>query len=308
MKKCILIYNPRSGKSKKLFKNRALDRIALDYNYKLIYQKTKTEADATNIVKDLDDVDLVVAIGGDGTIHEVIEGNLKRDKQLLLGHLPQGTVNDVGKMYGYSGNIESDFKMLLEGVKKRIDVGMLNDSPFIYVACFGNFVNVSFDTPRYLKEKYGKFGYFIYALKKFRRNMDLYNIEYTTDGITRTGEFSFILITNSDRIAGFNNIYKDVKLDDDKFEVVLCKATSIKEIISILSSVLYDKVTNTNNVIYFKTDNLTVKFLDKPKDDWCLDGERLNSKSLDYTFKIDHNNEMLVPIKKLHKLFGEVNK
>ena len=52
----------------------------------------------------MDDVDLLLCAGGDGTLNEVISGNIERHKPILLGHLPLGSVNDVAHMYGMTNN------------------------------------------------------------------------------------------------------------------------------------------------------------------------------------------------------------
>ena len=55
------------------------------------------------LVEELDSlIDLVISVGGDGTFSEVMNGNLEREKQLVLAHLPVGTTNDIGHMYGFS--------------------------------------------------------------------------------------------------------------------------------------------------------------------------------------------------------------
>lgn len=303
MKKCVLIYNPESGKARKLIEKESLKDIALKYNYELSFLRTKRNGDATSIVKDLKNIDLVIATGGDGTLHEVVKGNLLRDKQILLGHLPQGTVNDVGKMYGLTKNVEVDLELLFNGKAKNIDTCLINNNPFIYVACFGDLVSVSFDTPRDLKEKFGKFGYIVYGLRKLKRKVKTYNIKYTVNGVAREGNFSFIFITNSDRIAGFSNIYETVKLDDNRFEVVFCKAKNFKECMSVMKDLVVNDAGKIKNVLYFKTNELEIELLDEEKESWCLDGEELKSYTNRFYFSINKDNYMLVPNKNINKLF-----
>ena len=95
-------------------------------------------------------------MGGDGTFNEVMDGNLKRQNRLILSHIPVGTTNDVGVMFGYGKNIKQNLKYLLNGVVKGIDVCLINNKPFVYVAGFGKFMQISYDTPRELKKKLGK--------------------------------------------------------------------------------------------------------------------------------------------------------
>ena len=67
---------------------------------------------------------------------------------------------------GYEKNIIKNLKLLLNGEEKDIDICLINGQPFVYVAGFGKFVNISYDTPRSLKKKYGYLAYLIEGLKE----------------------------------------------------------------------------------------------------------------------------------------------
>jgi len=300
----LLVYNPESGKTKPQIREESLSDIAKNYGYQLFFKKTRQLGDASSFITKLSGYDIVIAVGGDGTLHEVVEGNFKREKPITIGHLPQGTVNDVGKMYGFTKNIYTDLSMLLSGKIKNIDTGLINNKPFVYVACFGNLVSVSFDTPRELKEKYGKIGYFLYGLKKINRKVKMYKIKYTVDEQTYEDEFSFIFISNTDRIGGFSGIYSDVKLDDKKFEVALCKAKNFKECMSVMRDLVVNDASKTKNMIYFKTDNLKIEFLENPHESWCLDGEEYKCRDkMNFEFTNSQKSQMLVPCQNIEKLF-----
>ena len=93
------------------------------HGYETEIKFTSKQISATEIIKKLDKVDLVISAGGDGTLNEVVTGNLQRKERLTLANLPMGTVNDVGNMYGYTkNNYIKNLELLLEGVKKNIDV------------------------------------------------------------------------------------------------------------------------------------------------------------------------------------------
>ena len=103
MKKCIIIMNPESGKVKSLSTKNEFYDVLRKHGYDAEIRYTKGPKDATRIVEELeDDVDLVISAGGDGTLNEVVTGNLRRNKKLVLANLPMGTTNDVANMYGYT--------------------------------------------------------------------------------------------------------------------------------------------------------------------------------------------------------------
>ena len=108
MKTCAIIYNPNSGKIPREKIMPQFEKILNNYGYECINFQTEYKKHASKIVENLDEVDLVISIGGDGTFNEVMTGNLKRKKRLLLAHIPVGTTNDIGTMFGYGKNIISN--------------------------------------------------------------------------------------------------------------------------------------------------------------------------------------------------------
>lgn len=153
MKKCLVVYNPNSGKYNKEVTLPKIEKILNEYDYFVIIEKTKYKGDATSIVANIDKCDLVVSIGGDGTFNEVMTGNFMRKDRIVLCHLPSGTTNDVGAMWGYGKNMLNNLKLALNGKVKRIDICTINDKPFVYSAGFGKFMNIPYETPRELKKK-----------------------------------------------------------------------------------------------------------------------------------------------------------
>ena len=302
MMKCVLIYNPNSGKLTNRNDIKKLYKVFENYGYDVEIIYTEYKGHAKEITKKLKDVDLLICAGGDGTLNEVISGNIERSKPLLLGHLPLGSVNDVAHMYGLTGSTTRNLVMLLNGVRKNIDVCLLNENPFVYVACIGAWVDISYSTPRKLKEKYGKFAYAIYGIKQLKQKLQFYNIKYTVNGETHEDRFSFIFITNSNRVGGVNNIYDDVKLDDNKFEVLLCDIKNKWDIIRAVHYLTHRKLEDIPVFKYYKTDNIKLEFDEVPPS-WCIDGDELTHNKKKFEIKINKDNDMLLPSKNIEKLF-----
>ncbi len=308
MKKCVVIYNPNSGKLTNRNDVKKIYKLLENYDYETEIIYTEYRGHAKEITKKLKNVDLLLCAGGDGTLNEVISGNIERKKPILLGHLPLGSVNDVAHMYGMSNNTVNNIVMLLNGVEKNIDVCLINNNPFVYVACMGAFVDISYATPRKLKEKYGRLAYVIYGIKQLKQKMQFHHIKYTVDGKEYENKFSFIFITNSNRVGGMNikDIYSDVKLDDNKFEVLMC---DIKSKWDIIKAVHYLKRRELNEIpgfTYFKTDYIKFEFDEIPPS-WCIDGDELTHKSKVFEIKINKDNNMLLPSKNIDLLFENKN-
>ena len=298
MKKCLVVYNPNSGKYNKEVTLPKIEKILNEYDYSVIIEKTKYKGDATSIVANIDKCDLVVSIGGDGTFNEVMTGNFMRKDRIVLCHLPSGTTNDVGAMWGYGKNMLNNLKLALNGKVKRIDICTINDKPFVYSAGFGKFMNIPYETPRELKKRIGHLAYIREGARDFFRKVKLYDITYEVDNEKYRGLFSFALITNANRVAGINNFYKDIKLDDNKFEVLLCNITKLNDIVNAL----YD-ASKIPGFYFYQTDNIKIKFNSPLKKPLCIDGESFDDMSGSYNIKIDHDVYVLMPSKNVNNLF-----
>ncbi len=307
MMKCVVIYNPNSGKLTNRMGIKSIYKILENYGYETKIFYTEYRGHAKEITKKLHNVDLLICAGGDGTLNEVISGNIERKHPILLGHLPLGSVNDVAHMYGMNGSTTRNLLMILNGAQKNIDVCLINKSPFVYIACLGAFVDISYSTPRKLKEKYGRLAYVIYGIQQLKQKINFYNIKYIIDGVEYERRISFIFISNSNRISGVNNIYPDVKLDDNKFEVLMC---DIKNKWDIFKAIFYLKRREINNLpgfSYFKTDNIKLIFDEVPPS-WCIDGDELEHNTKEFNIEINKSNNMLLPTKNIDKLFEETYK
>ena len=304
MKKCVVIYNPNSGKIPREKIIPQFEHILKKYDYECEMYLTEYKAHTTKIVEELsEDIDLVISVGGDGTFNESMTGNFKRKKRLLLAHIPVGTTNDIGTMFGYGKNIINNLKLTLEGCVKKIDICIINDKPFIYSAGFGKFMNIPYETPRELKKKIGHLAYLTEGAKSLTSKTKLYDITYEIDGVKTRGLYSFFIITSANRIAGINNFYKDVKLDDDRFEVLMCNMTTKRDIIKSLYFLTMYDATRVPGFYFHKTNNLKIKFNSPLDKAWCIDGEELNPITLEYEIKIQKGVEILMPTKNIDRLF-----
>lgn len=305
MKKCLIIYNPNSGKYNKEKILPKLEKILNEYNYEVKIEETKKKKHAITLVKEAPEVDLLVSIGGDGTFNEVMTGNFQRKKRLVLCHLPSGTTNDIGAMWGYGRDMLTNLRLALDGEIKRIDVCTINNKPLVYTAGFGKFMNIPYETPRELKKRLGHLAYIKEGIKDFFKKVKLYDISYEVNGEKYRGLFSFAIITNANRVAGINNFYKDIKLNDNSFEVLMCNITKLKDVVKTLYFFAKYDASKIPGFYFYKTDNFKFKFNVPIKKPLCIDGESFDDLSGIYNIKIDNNVYVLMPSKNIKNLFIE---
>ena len=300
MKKCVVVINPNSGKGS--CETKEIEDILINKGYSPEIHFTEYPNHASEIVYNIDDADLVISLGGDGTFYEVMNGNFKRKKPLLLSHIPVGTTNDLGHMYGLTSDIIKSLKDILDGTKKKVDVCTINERSFVYVASFGKFMEIPYETPQKLKKRLGHMAYLLSGAKELFKKTPRYDVTYEIDGVKHHGKYTFIIVSNANRIAGINNFYHDMKLDDGKFEVMFCSIKKLTSLAHAFYTLKTSDISYVNGIECYKTNNIKITFNDGYKP-WCLDGEKYDGKTSHYEIILNKKIEMLVPKKNIDKLF-----
>ena len=273
MKRLLFIYNPHAGKE--LLKPKLSDIIDIfvKAGYEVVAYPTQSYRDAYRKVSeyDSDEYDLVVCSGGDGTIDEVVTGMMQRDKRDPIGYIPTGTTNDFANSLHIPKGLLRAADNAVNGTLFPCDVGKFNDDIFVYIAAFGLFTDVSYQTKQEMKNVLGHLAYVLEGTKRLF-NVPSYRIKVTHDGETLEDEFIFGMVTNSRSVGGFRNmIGKQVVFDDGLFEVTLIKTPknplALQEIVA---SLLIEQV-DTKQMYSFKTGRITFESLEEIP--WTLDGE-----------------------------------
>ena len=112
-----------------------------------------------------------------------------------------------------------------------------------------------------------------------------------------------MLISNANRIAGINNFYRNVKLDDDAVEVVFCNFKRRIDIIKTFTLLFTMDAAKVSGIEFYKTNHIEVKFYDYPNKAWCVDGEKLDRAVLKYDISNIRNVKIMMPSKNIDKNF-----
>ncbi|MFR6042937.1 MAG: diacylglycerol/lipid kinase family protein [[Ruminococcus] lactaris] len=272
MKKMLFIYNPNSGMG--LLKPKLSDvlDIFVKGGYEVTVYPTQKYHDAVRKMGEYEEqYDLVACSGGDGTLDEVVMGMMKREDKVPIGYIPAGTTNDFASSLHISKNMLEAADTVVNGVPFACDVGEFNEDYFVYIAAFGLFTDVSYETKQSMKNVLGHLAYILEGTKRIF-NIPSYRIKVTHDGETIEDEFIYGMVTNSRSVGGFKGITgKNVVFDDGKFEVTLFKTPrNPMELNEILGALALRKI-NPKRMYSFKTNE--VHFETEEEIPWTLDGE-----------------------------------
>lgn len=277
MKKLLLVFNPHAGKGHiKNYLCEIIDIFTAGGYEVLAYATQATQDGYKKIVEDGKNYDLIVASGGDGTLSEAVSALMKlreADPELMipLGYIPAGSTNDFANSLGIPKKMINAAKDILKGETFDCDIGQFNDRYYVYVAGFGAFTDVSYNTPQNRKNRFGHVAYVAQALKSIPK-ISGQTVTVEHDGESITGSFIIGLISNSRSIGGMKKLVsKDVSFDDGLFEVTLARTPENPlELSSLIANAAINKL-NDKNFVSFKASKIV--FTSENEIPWTIDGE-----------------------------------
>lgn len=295
--KNVFIYNPASGKGKlKEHKELILKTLQKKYG-EVEWIETDHIGHAYELSMNYGAVsDYIFVSGGDGTLNEVINGVSQNEKKPIIGYIPSGTVNDVGRSLGLSKNIKKALKILINGKVFEHDTFKVNDKFGIYVCCAGLFSKTSYETKRYDKKIFGKLAYLSNGIKEIFKAKPL-PIEIDTESEQISSNVALILITNSRSVAGFK-INKKAKLNDGIVELVTFNTANNKinffDLLRILNTFLFgiNFIKKSKNVTYRQLSQFQIKT--KEETPINLDGEKSTHGTFNFSC-INKGVKIIVP-------------
>lgn len=277
-KNMLFIYNPRAGKAQ--IRSNLLDIIDtfVKAGYEVTAYPTQEPGDAIKAVKNRrEGYDIVVCSGGDGTLDEVVTGMMQCEKRLPIGYVPAGSTNDFANSLKIPRGMIKAADVVVNGRNFSCDIGAFNNDTFIYVAAFGLFTDVSYETKQDVKNVLGHTAYLLEGVKRLS-SIKSYPMKITCDDICLEEEYIYGMVTNSSSIGGFKGITgKDVELNDGLFEVTLVRKPTIAKEMNNIMAALTDKRIDSEAIKTFKAANITIE--SEQEIAWTLDGEYGGSHS-----------------------------
>lgn len=274
----MFIYNPKAGKAQIRSKLADILDVFAGAGYEMTVVPTQKQDDARKVVASRSpEYDLVVCSGGDGTLDETVTGMMQSFFRTPIGYIPAGSTNDFGKSLNLPKNMVKAAEMIVQGRSFPCDIGSFNQDVFVYIAAFGLFTDVSYETGQDMKNLLGYMAYLLEGMKRLSTVRSL-PMQVEWEGGIIQDDFIFGMITNSLSVGGFKNITgKNVKMDDGVFEVTLIKTPKNPvELNNILVSLLNRNI-DTNAMYCFRTSELNLTSQEAVA--WTLDGENGGSHS-----------------------------
>lgn len=267
MKRYKLIYNPSAGKEEAA--NRAFQVANLIMNkndVEFTFYATKCKDDAMSKAMESceDGYDMIFCCGGDGTVHEVVNGMMKCKKRSKLAILPAGTVNDFAEFLEMPDSAEEFYEIFDKPKFKEIDVAKINDSYFMNVLMGGIFANIPHSVSTDEKTIFGRIAYYFRALLEISEQIEnSFDIKFTIDGQVYNIDTHLFLISNTPGAGGFKNLCPDAKIDDGLLDIVIFEKSSHFDLVQIFAGVFGGQHVNHPKVRYMQAKNILIESSDE---------------------------------------------
>ncbi len=273
-KKALVIVNPSSGREKAEQYAEDVARI-LEKRYDTVtVRKTEGAGDARNFASEAaeEGYDLVVAMGGDGTVNEAVNGLAPHDKRPHFGIVPMGTVNDLARVLGISLDPEEAVNVFEEEHLQAIDIGRIGDRYFNNAMSLGDISESIYQVTPEEKSRLGPLAYLIAGAKKMLEQENI-KVKLSYDGKTMDVELAALVVVLTGSIIGIQNVIPTADLEDGKLHIVLIHELNFTEGMKLLPKVFSGEVTESENVTYIVTDKISIESLSSEDYVSDIDGE-----------------------------------
>ena len=270
--KLLFVLNPHSGKGQIKANLADIVDILVKTGYEVCVYTTQSQGDAVNKTREeAANFDRIICSGGDGTLDEVVTGLMQAGKKIPIGYIPAGSTNDFGNSLGIDKDMVRAAQIAATGKRFPCDVGRFNDDCFVYVAAFGIFTEVSYQTSQELKNLLGHAAYILEGAKQLW-DIPSFRMQVEYDGNVLYDEFIYGMVTNSKSVGGFEGLISgEVQLDDGMFEVTLIRMPKNPMELSEVLACLTNLRRESDMLYTFQTSQ--IKFTSNEKVAWTLDGE-----------------------------------
>lgn len=256
MGKAMIIINPTSGKEQGTSCIEPLQQQLAHYD--VIVCETQKEGDATEFAKQAckQQLDVVVLVGGDGTIHEGINGLAEQAYRPKVGVVPLGTVNDFARALSIPLDAEEAIAFI-GGSTVEVDIGKLNGRYFTNVVAIGALPESVGNVSSEQKSMLGALAYAWEGTKAAFQN-DLYTFDIDADGQQFSEESLLILVALTNSIGGMSTIADEAVVDDGYLHGFIVKAGSTWTLAKLMTKIAAGTFRDDEQVHAFKARQMII--------------------------------------------------
>jgi diacylglycerol kinase (ATP) len=221
--------------------------------------------------------DVVVALGGDGTVNEVVNGLDGFDTP--LGIIPLGTANDFAAQAGIPADADHAMDVILRRKPVRIDTASLNGRRFLNASSGGVGAEATAETPADAKESLGPMAYAITGVRKFA-DLEPYRASFHGDDFAFDGEFLMFAVGLTRASGGGTLVTPNASVTDGLLDVCIVRSMGRGEFARLVLKIKNGEHLGEPGVVYVQLPSIVVTS-ESPLS-VNVDGETSDARRLDY--------------------------
>lgn len=279
--KVTVILNPAAGRGRAGKEVDAIRRLLGAAAQNWTWRHTQARGDGETMARQAveNGAQMVVAVGGDGTLHEVVNGVLGTNA--TVGLIPFGTGNDLARALGLYGNLETACRAVTDGPTRRIDVGVVEGAGtngprhFLVLTGTGFDARTAQTVNEGVKWISGAPAYIYGAIATLRQFTPFALTLTLDDGETRQQQAMFVSIANAETTGGGMKIAPGATVDDGLLDLCLVGAVSKAALLYQLTQVFSGAHVKHPAVTMLRASKIT--FDADPPQPLLIDGEVLGT-------------------------------
>lgn len=242
-----IFFNKQAGSGESLELAHQLKGKLESIGAEVIFLTADTPEKAVELIyKEMDHLDTIVSIGGDGTLNSVGTAFIRKGYSIPVGIIPGGTINNFAKRFGISMDMMKAMDTILSGRLKKVSIGKCANQAIISSFTLGELADISNEVRQSEKRKYGLIVYPMKALKKIGKRT-AYPIDYTVNGKNSQFKTWVTLVTTTSSVGGVSY----TKDQTDAFHVSVLNNITVSKIVSYLKYAFTGELRGKNGITYF---------------------------------------------------------
>lgn len=304
--KGLAIINPSSGKQ--VLQRSALDAInmilatGVAEEIHLFYTQKKDDATHRAAAIKEGEYGFVMAVGGDGTVNEVVNGLIQSHTMTPLVIIGAGTTNDFAVAMELPKRPADICEMIKNMYTVKADVGKMNNKYFLNVAAGGLLSEVAHKVTSDLKTSFGKLAYYIAGMKDLSSlKLDTVPLKFELDnGETFTNDVFLFVIANTRSVGGFSRIAPKAMINDGKFDLCIIKKVEPLDVIPLALKIQAGNHLNSPLIGYYQSSSIRITPMSPEAENFPVDydGENGGTVPIDITTYKEAIN-LIVPTENL---------
>lgn len=205
--------------------------------------------------------DFITAVGGDGTVHDVINGVIASGSNIPVAIISTGTANSFAKFIELPSNRNEFCKMIKKMNTVDIEVGRINDRYFLNSVVGGFVTNAVTSASQESKAVFGKMAYILGAAKVISADNERSSrIRYESKEFTAELDTMVFVVKNANAKSKKRMTNLEA-LNSGWFEVMIIEKAGIKDIPSLLLKFMQNTTVKSKGIKTFRTKSLDISLV-----------------------------------------------